>query len=150
MQHITTKGVESIVEVPVLSKTQDERGKIYEEHGLIRFKETILNYEDWYVGIVESKEFYIPFFNYHPVEGNPGMRTGYTHNSYHTIRLWVDSVIKATCASLLENQPQASLYNPDGTPEREPTEETMRQAFDLFKEARPGSKDVDGTPKNES
>ncbi len=148
MEHFMAKGVESIVEVPVLSKTQDDNGRVHAENGMIRFNETVINHGDWYFAVVETLDFVIPFFNYTPVNGNPGMRTGYAHNSYHTIRTWVDSIIRATCQQLLETHPQASLYKPDGTQERDPDEEIMKQAFDLFKQARPVAKDVDGTPRS--
>lgn len=143
MEHFMAKGVETILEVPLLSKTQDENGRVYGENGKLSFKETVINHGDWYFAVVETFNFIIPFFDYTPVNGNPGSRTGYANNSYHAIRMWIDSVISATCKQLLESYPQASLYKPDGTPEREPDAETMKRAFELFKQARPAAENVD-------
>ncbi len=146
MEHFMAKGVESVLEIPLLSKTQDDSGRVHGEHGKITFKETVINHGDWYFAVVETLEFVIPFFNYTPVNGNPGFRTGYANNSYHVIRMWIDSVVRSQCEQLLDSHAQASLYKPDGTPEREPDEEIMKQAFDLFKLARPAATAVDGTP----
>ena len=138
------------IEVPLKSYSADPKtGKVYEDAGVIQFVETVVAYEGWYFGIIESEMFQITFFNYYPVNGNPGMRTAYAAPNYYQVRNWITNVVDSVSRQLLSSHPQATLYKPDGTPELEPSKEIMEAAWELFKQARSAEIMVDKTPDNQ-
>jgi len=147
MNIIQAHGTESKIVVPFMSHTKDPNsGKVLKDAGEIIFNEILLNQGEWYFAAVECMEFNLKFHNYYPVKSNPLIKMGTSQLSYYGAKVFIEQVVKSICANLLSAYPQSSLFKPDGTLEREPSEDAMVRAFELFAQARPSDQQIDRTP----